>query len=71
MTKSEILNKGKKKKINVSKYKKKANPNAPLTAAKQFTEATEAAAKKTEELEIEIIEIEDDIDIIDIFIEND
>ena len=49
-------NKGKKKKINVSKYKKKANPNAPLTAAKQFTKATEAAAKKTEELEIEIEE---------------
>ena len=49
-------NKGKKKKINVSKYKKKANPNAPLTAAKQFTQATEAAAKKTEELEIEIEE---------------
>ena len=50
------VNKGKKKKINVSKYKKKANPNAPLTAAKQFTKATEAAAKKTEELEIEIEE---------------
>ena len=49
-------NKGKKKKINVSKYKKKANPDAPLTAAKQFTKATEAAAKKTEELEIEIEE---------------
>ena len=49
-------NKGKKKKINVSKYKKKANPNAPLTAAKQFTKANEAAAKKTEELEIEIEE---------------
>ena len=49
-------NKGKKKKINVSKYKKKANPNAPLTSAKQFTKATEAAAKKTEELEIEIEE---------------
>ena len=49
-------NKGKKKKINVSKYKKTANPNAPLTAAKQFTKATEAAAKKTEELEIEIEE---------------
>ena len=49
-------NKGKKKKINVSKYKKKANPNAPLTAAKQYTKATEAAAKKTEELEIEIEE---------------
>ena len=49
-------NKGKKKKINVSKYKKKANPNAPLTAAKQFTKATEAAVKKTEELEIEIEE---------------
>ena len=49
-------NKGKKKKINVSKYKKKANPNAPLTAAKQFTKATEAAAKKTEELEFEIEE---------------
>ena len=49
-------NKGKKKKINVSKYKKKANPNAPLTAAKQFTQATEARAKKTEELEIEIEE---------------
>ena len=49
-------NKGKKKKINVSKYKKKATPNAPLTAAKQFTKATEAAAKKTEELEIEIEE---------------
>ena len=49
-------NKGKKKKINVSKYKKKANPTAPLTAAKQFTKATEAAAKKTEELEIEIEE---------------
>ena len=49
-------NKGKKKKINVSKYKKKANPDAHLTAAKQFTKATEAAAKKTEELEIEIEE---------------
>ena len=49
-------NKGKKKKINVSKYKKKANPNAPLTAAKQFTQATEARAKKTEDLEIEIEE---------------
>ena len=49
-------NKGKKKKINVSKYKKKANPNAPLTAAKQFTQATEARAKKVEELEIEIEE---------------
>ena len=49
-------NKGKKKKINVSKYKKKAHPNAPLTAAKQFTQATEARAKKTEELEIEIEE---------------
>ena len=49
-------NKGKKKNINVSKYKKKANPDAPLTAAKQFTKATEAAAKKTEELEIEIEE---------------
>ena len=47
-------NKGKKKKINVSKYKKKANPDAPLTAAKQFTQATEARAKKVEELEIEI-----------------
>ena len=49
-------NKGKKKKINVSKYKKKANPDAPLTAAKQFTQATEARAKKVEELEIEIEE---------------
>tara|TARA_B000000441_G_C21467721_1_gene191067 strand:+ start:79 stop:546 length:468 start_codon:yes stop_codon:yes gene_type:complete len=49
-------NKGKKKKINVSKYKKKANPDAPLTAAKQFTKATEARAKKVEELEIEIEE---------------
>ena len=49
-------NKGKKKKINVSKYKKKANPDAPLTAAKQFTQATEALAKKVEELEIEIEE---------------
>ena len=48
--------KGKKKKINVSKYKKKANPDAPLTAAKQFTQATEARAKKVEELEIEIEE---------------
>ena len=49
-------NKGKKKKINVSKYKKKANPDAALTAAKQFTKATEARAKKVEELEIEIEE---------------
>ena len=49
-------NKGKKKKINVSKYKKKANPDAPLTAANQFTQATEARAKKVEELEIEIEE---------------
>ena len=49
-------NKGKKKKINVSKYKKKANHDAPLTAAKQFTQATEARAKKVEELEIEIEE---------------
>lgn len=49
-------NKGKKKKINVSKYKKKTNPDAPLTAAKQFTQATEARAKKVEELEIEIEE---------------
>ena len=49
-------NKGKKKKINVSKYKKIANPDAPLTAAKQFTQATEARAKKVEELEIEIEE---------------
>ena len=49
-------NKGKKKKINVTKYKKKANPDAPLTAAKQFTQATEARAKKVEELEIEIEE---------------
>ena len=49
-------NKGKKKKINVSKYKKKANPDAPLTAAKQFTQATEARAKKVEELDIEIEE---------------
>ena len=49
-------NKGKKKKINVSKYKKKVNPDAPLTAAKQFTQATEARAKKVEELEIEIEE---------------
>ena len=49
-------NKGKKKKIHVSKYKKKANPDAPLPAAKQFTQATEARAKKVEELEIEIEE---------------
>ena len=47
---------GQKTKINVSKYKKKANPDAPLTAAKQFTQATEARAKKVEELEIEIEE---------------
>ena len=49
-------NKGKKKKINVSKYKKPKTPGAPLTEAKQFTEATEAAAKKREELDKEIDE---------------
>ena len=49
-------NKGKKKKINVSKYNKKANPDAPMTAATQARAQADAAAKKTEELEIEIEE---------------
>ena len=49
-------NKGKKKKINVSKYKKAANPDAAMTAATQARAQADAAAKKTEELEIEIEE---------------
>tara|TARA_B100001996_G_scaffold157242_1_gene119806 strand:- start:2722 stop:3213 length:492 start_codon:yes stop_codon:yes gene_type:complete len=49
-------NKGKKKKINVSKYKKAKTPGAPLTEAKQFTQATEAAEKKREQLDKEIDE---------------
>ena len=56
-------NKGKKRKINVSKYTKKKTPGAPLTEAKQFTEATEAAAKKREELDKEIDQaLEEDAD---------
>tara|TARA_B100000287_G_scaffold11987_1_gene12206 strand:+ start:3744 stop:4235 length:492 start_codon:yes stop_codon:yes gene_type:complete len=49
-------NKGKKKKINVSKYKKAKTPGAPLTEAKQFTEATEARAEKQAKLDKEIDE---------------
>tara|TARA_B000000557_G_scaffold251447_1_gene238734 strand:+ start:155 stop:628 length:474 start_codon:yes stop_codon:yes gene_type:complete len=47
-------NKGKKRKINVAKYKKAPNPDAPLTAAKSARAQADAAAKKTEELEAEI-----------------
>tara|TARA_X000000368_G_scaffold179945_1_gene142040 strand:+ start:13846 stop:14325 length:480 start_codon:yes stop_codon:yes gene_type:complete len=47
-------NKGKKKTINVSKYKKAANPDAPLTAAKAARAQADAAAKKTAEIEAEI-----------------
>tara|TARA_B100000965_G_scaffold79742_3_gene63511 strand:- start:2118 stop:2600 length:483 start_codon:yes stop_codon:yes gene_type:complete len=47
-------NKGKKKKINVSKYKKKANPNSPLTAATQFKAAVDAKVEQEKRLEEEI-----------------
>ena len=47
-------NKGKKKKINVSKYKKAANPDAALTAAKAARAQADAAAKKTAEFDAEM-----------------
>ena len=47
-------NKGKKKKINVSKYKKAANPDAAMTAATQARAQADAAAKKTAEFDAEI-----------------
>ena len=40
----------------MSKYKKAANPDAAMTAATQARAQADAAAKKTEELEIEIEE---------------
>ena len=47
-------NKGKKRKINVSKYQKKKTPGAPLTEAKQFTALADMAAAKREALDAEI-----------------
>ena len=38
-------------------YKKKSNPDSPMTAATQARAQADAAAKKTAELEIEIEEI--------------
>ena len=56
-------NKGKKRKINVSKYTKKKTPGAPLTEAKQFNAAVEAAAAKREEVDKEIDKaLEEDAD---------